>query len=143
MKALVWEGPRVMVMHEQEQPQPGAGEVLLKVAFAGICGSELSGYLGLNALRVPRLVMGHEFSGEIVETTPEAQARFPDLQPGQMATVNPLTYDNTCAFCQRGLYHLCVARKLIGAHRPGAFAEYVSVPAELVTPLPMGMSPRT
>ena len=65
MKALVWEAPKKMVMREQEDLTPQADEVLVKVAYAGICGSELSGYLGHNALRVPPLVMGHEFSGEI------------------------------------------------------------------------------
>ena len=69
MNALVWEAPRAMAMREQVVPVPAAGEVLVKVAYAGICGSELSGYLGHNALRVPPLVMGHEFAGEVVEAS--------------------------------------------------------------------------
>jgi threonine dehydrogenase-like Zn-dependent dehydrogenase len=143
MKALVWEAPRVMALREQAEPTIGPGEILLKIAFAGICGSELSGYLGHNALRVPPLVMGHEFAGEIVALDPEARARNPALGGGQAVTVNPLLYCGSCEFCLRGLNHLCVARKLIGAHRPGAFAQYVSVPAELAAPLPEGMSLRT
>lgn len=143
MKALVWEAPRVMALREKDVPAPAPGEVLIKVAYAGICGSELSGYLGHNALRVPPLVMGHEFSGTLAEITPEAKARFPSLAQDQPVTVNPLLYDGTCEFCRRGETQLCVARKLIGAHRPGAYAEYVSVPAELVSPLPAGMSLRT
>jgi len=54
------------MIREQAMPSPGPGEVLVRVAFAGICGSELSAYLGHNALRVPPLVMGHEFAGEVV-----------------------------------------------------------------------------
>ncbi|RIK48214.1 MAG: alcohol dehydrogenase, partial [Chloroflexi bacterium] len=46
MQALVWEGPRQMNMREVEQPKPAADEVLIKVAYSGICGSELGGYLG-------------------------------------------------------------------------------------------------
>ncbi len=142
MKALVWEAPRVMNLREQPEPSVAPGEILLKVAYAGICGSELSGYLGHNALRVPPLIMGHEFSGEIVAMG-EARARHPELAEGRAVTVDPLTYDGTCDFCARGLNHLCVSRQLIGAHRPGAFAEYVAVPAELAMPLPDGMSLRT
>lgn len=143
MKALVWEAPRVMTMREQPKPAAGAGEILVQVDHVGICGSELSGYLGHNALRVPPLVMGHEFAGKIVAVDPDAHARFPNLAEGMAVTANPLQYDGTCEFCRRGLNHLCVSRKLIGAHRPGAYAEFVSVPAELASPLPAGMSTHT
>jgi threonine dehydrogenase-like Zn-dependent dehydrogenase len=142
MKTLVWEAPRVMAVREQAEPAAASGEVVLKVAYAGICGSELSGYLGQNALRIPPLVMGHEFAGEIVALGEGAQARNPQLAEGQPVTVNPLMYCGACEFCARGLNQLCVARKLIGAYRPGAFAEYVSAPAELVLPLPDGVSLR-
>src|SRR6266849_5090756 len=103
MKALVWESPRTMAMREQARPEPGAGEVLVRVTYAGICGSELSGYLGHNALRVPPLVMGHEFSGTLAEIAPQAHAEFPTLQIGQAVTVNPLCFDGTCEFCRAGL----------------------------------------
>jgi len=143
MKALVWEAPRAMAMREQAEPVAQPGEVVLKVAYAGICGSELSGYLGHNALRVPPLVMGHEFAGQVVALGAEAQARNPQVTAGQSVTANPLIYCGVCQFCMRGLNQLCIARQLIGAARPGAYAEYVSVPAELVAPLPPGMSLRT
>ena len=141
MKALVWEGPRLMVMHTQAEPIPARGEVVLRVLFAGICGSELSGYLGHNALRVPPLVMGHEFSGEIVAFGDlELQS---NLVLGQQVTVNPLASCGTCYHCIRGLNHLCSSRKLLGAHLPGAYAELIKVPVELIHALPTGMSART
>jgi len=140
MKSLIWEGPRVMVMRDQPEPRPQPGEALIQVAYAGICGSELSGYLGHNALRVPPLVMGHEFSGTIIALGEGAAGA---LVPGQAVTVNPLAYCGVCPYCQAGQNQLCVNRKLVGAHRPGAFAEFVAVPAELVAPLPEGMSLRT
>jgi threonine dehydrogenase-like Zn-dependent dehydrogenase len=129
-----------MALHDQPVPAPQPGEALIQVAYAGICGSELSGYLGHNALRVPPLVMGHEFSGTITALGDGAGG---DLALGQPVTVNPLAYCGVCPYCKSGLNQLCVARKLVGAHRPGAFAEYVSVPAELIAPLPLGMSLRT
>jgi threonine dehydrogenase-like Zn-dependent dehydrogenase len=143
MKTLVWEAPRVMALHEQAEPAVAPGEVVIKVAYAGICGSELSGYLGHNALRVPPLIMGHEFAGEIVALGEGAQARNPGLTEGRHVTANPLLYCGACEFCRQGLNQHCVARKLIGALRPGAFAAYVSAPAELVAPLPDGVALRT
>ena len=143
MNALVWEAPRVMAMREKELPELAADEVLIKVAYAGICGSELSGYLGHNALRVPPLVMGHEFSGTIEKIADDARAEFQTLEIGQAVTVNPLWFDGTCEFCVRGEPQLCVQRKLIGAHRAGAYADYVNVPAKMIVPLPQGMSLRT
>lgn len=143
MQALVWEAPRKAVMREQAEPAPAPGEVLIRVAYAGICGSELSGYLGHNALRVPPLVMGHEFSGTIASLGSDAKAKNSALSEGTRVTVNPLLYCGECEPCQRGLYHLCARRKLLGAHLPGAYAEYVVAPAELVMPLPADMSLQT
>lgn len=143
MKALVWEAPKKMVMREQEQLTPQADEVLIKVAYAGICGSELSGYLGHNALRVPPLVMGHEFSGEVAALGREAKHANPALIEGQQVTVNPLSCKMNSDFQRRGLDHLCPSRALLGAHRPGAYADYVSVPMQSVVPLPETVSLRT
>jgi threonine dehydrogenase-like Zn-dependent dehydrogenase len=131
-----------MALRDQAEPSPQPGEALLKVAYAGICGSELSGYLGHNALRVPPLVMGHEFAGEIVALDDTAAEQRPGLRVGQRVTANPMWYCGSCQFCTRGQTHLCVNRRLIGAHRPGAYAEYVSVPAELIVPLPDQLSLR-
>ncbi|OGV64455.1 MAG: hypothetical protein A3K19_21235 [Lentisphaerae bacterium RIFOXYB12_FULL_65_16] len=142
MQALVWEAPRVMTLRECAVPEVQPGEVLIRVAYAGICGSELSGYLGHNALRVPPLVMGHEFAGEIVALGDGVQTRHPALAQGRMATVDPMIYCGTCEFCARRLNQLCANRRLVGAHRPGAFAEYVTVPAEMIFLLPAGMPAR-
>lgn len=142
MRALIWEAASTMTLQEQEQPDVPEDEILVKVAYVGICGSELSGYLGHNALRVPPLIMGHEFAGEIVAVGAGVSDINHELTLGKLATVNPLWYCGDCHFCQQGLNQLCVKRQLIGAHRPGAFAEYISVPAKLALPLPDGMTAR-
>lgn len=143
MNALIWEAPRQMALREVPAPTPEADEVLIKVAYAGICGSELSGYLGHNALRKPPLIMGHEFSGEIVEVGDQVAETHPHLKPGMWVTVNPLYCREPSEFQERGLDQLCPSRTLLGAHRPGAYAAYVTTPARTVTPLPAGMSLRT
>ncbi len=142
MRALVWEAPRTMAMREQEPPTPAPDEALIQVSYAGICGSELGAYLGHNALRVPPLIMGHEFAGTVAALGHAAAELNPSLRVGQAVTVNPLSACGTCNYCQRGDSHLCAQRKLIGAHRPGAYAEYVVAPAATVIVLPAGLTPR-
>jgi 2-desacetyl-2-hydroxyethyl bacteriochlorophyllide A dehydrogenase len=136
MKALVYEGPQIMNMRTLPFPIPAKNEVLLKVEKVGICGSELSGYLGKNSLRLPPLVMGHEFSGMIEEIGEDVV----HLKRGDRATANPLISCGNCFECLSGIANLCHGRKLIGAHQPGAFAEYVAVPAASIHLLPDHMS---
>ncbi len=137
MQALVWEAPHTMTMKLQDMPVPGPDEVLIQVAYVGICGSELSGYLGHNALRIPPLVMGHEFSGIVAAAGTQA-----NHAEGAHVTVNPLYCTGVSDLQQRGLDQLCPTRRLIGAHVPGAYAEFVKVPAQTVHELPTGMSLR-
>jgi threonine dehydrogenase-like Zn-dependent dehydrogenase len=129
-----------MALAEKEDPQPGPGEILIRVGFAGICGSELNGYLGHNSLLVPPLVFGHEFAGTVAAVGPGASA---GLTKGQTVTVNPLVGCGRCKPCTTGMSNRCTSRKLIGAHFPGGYAEYVKVPAANVVPLPAGMPIRT
>jgi 2-desacetyl-2-hydroxyethyl bacteriochlorophyllide A dehydrogenase len=132
VRALVYEGPRVMNMREVEIPEPKADEVLVRVAYAGICGSELGGYLGHNSLRKPPLIMGHEFTG-IVERAGRSAGHW---KQGDRVVVNPLVTCGDCLNCMSQQEQLCGTRALLGAHRPGAFAEYVVVPASNVLQLP-------
>lgn len=142
MRALVWEGPRVMGLREQPKPQLAPNKILLKVTYSGICGSDLSGYLGHNAIRTPPLIMGHEFSGTIIALGEQAKVLKPGLSNGQEVTVNPILSCGSCEYCRQGSHQLCHHRNVIGAHQPGAFAEYISVPASCVIPVPEGLSLR-
>ncbi|WP_256975713.1 zinc-binding dehydrogenase [Paenibacillus sp. MY03] len=136
MRALLYEGPRQLELRTMEIPQPGEHEVLVRVHWAGICGSELSGYLGLNSLRKPPLVMGHEFAGVIEQ----AGTRVEGLQSGDRVTANPLISCGICMDCYSGRANLCPKRSLVGAGRPGAFAEYAVVPAGNIHVLPESVS---
>jgi threonine dehydrogenase-like Zn-dependent dehydrogenase len=135
MDALVWTAPSRMEMQTMRVPQAAGDDVLIEVAAVGICGSELSGYLGHNSLRVPPLVMGHEFSGRIVWAGAGTLADGTVPVAGQRVTVNPLIACAECALCQAGLPNLCQRRRIVGAHRAGAFARYVAVPATQCWPL--------
>src|ERR1700749_4270972 len=125
MKAIVWHGPGRMAIEERPEPDdPGAGELVVRPQAVGICGSEVEGYLGHMGNRTPPLVMGHEFAGTVVATG-EGASEF----AGTRVTVNPLSGCGHCRLCEAGMSNLCRERVLIGVHRPGAFADYVLVPA--------------
>jgi threonine dehydrogenase-like Zn-dependent dehydrogenase len=126
MKALVWHGDRELAFEELPDPVPAADEVVLEVALAGICGSDLHGYRGHPGPRVPPLVLGHEVVG---------RARDADY------TVYPLVACGSCARCRAGEDNLCEGWRLLGMHRPGVFAELVAVPERSLVPVPAGLAP--
>jgi threonine dehydrogenase-like Zn-dependent dehydrogenase len=140
MDALVWTAPSQMEMQQTPLPVPADNEVLLEVAAVGICGSELSGYLGHNSLRVPPLIMGHEFSARVVRVGGGAFADGAAPVLGQRVVVNPLISCGECGLCAAGLPNLCPQRRIVGAHRAGGFARYVAVPTAQCWPLSAGMS---
>lgn len=127
----MWTGPEKMEFSCIPDPELLPDWVLLKVKSTGICGSELSGYLGQNSLRHPPLIMGHEFSGVIVKTAENASTEL----LGDLVTVNPLISCGSCSACLTGNQQLCKKRKVIGIDLPGAFAEYVSVPVKQCFPV--------
>lgn len=135
MKALVYEGPRQLSLKEVDIPAPGPGEIIVKVEAVGICGSELEGYLGHSSVRKAPLVMGHEFAGEVAWRAEDA-VRIPI---GRKVVVNPLISCGQCSKCREGKPNICRDRRIIGIHRPGAFAEYVAVPESSVRAVPQQM----
>lgn len=141
MRALVYEAPEVMRLREVAVPVPADDDVLIRVAYAGICGSELSGFLGQSSLRRPPLVFGHELSGWVEQVG----SRVPDvvgLRRGEAVTANPMITCGTCGYCITGREQLCAGRQLLGAHVAGCNADFVCVPAVNVLPLPSGMGLR-
>ncbi len=120
-------------MSPREMPKPVArpGWVVLKVEAAGICGSEISSFLGKNELRRPPLVMGHEFSGVVVETGEGVSSDW----AGKNVVVNPLVTCGVCRYCRSGSRQLCQERKIIGVDFPGGFAEQAAVPISSCTPV--------
>ncbi len=139
MRAIVWQGPERMTVQEQPDPrEPEAGELIVRPAAVGICGSEVEGYLGHMGNRTPPLVMGHEFAGVVVA----AGAGAGELE-GARVTVNPLSGCGECRLCRAGHTNLCADRVLLGIQAPGAFADLVRVPAASARRLPDGVSART
>jgi 2-desacetyl-2-hydroxyethyl bacteriochlorophyllide A dehydrogenase len=138
MPALVYEAPRFMAMRDVPIPVPKPGEVLIEVAYSGICGSELSGFLGQSSMRQPPLVFGHEISGRVAAAGDDVEDSW-HVHVGDLVTVNPLVSCGRCDFCDRGRQQLCRRRLLLGATLPGGNARYVAVPVASVLAVPDGM----
>jgi 2-desacetyl-2-hydroxyethyl bacteriochlorophyllide A dehydrogenase len=136
MKALVYEAPGQMAMREIPIPDIQPDEVLIRVAYSGICGSELSGFLGQNELRKPPTIFGHEFSGTIEKLGAAVGASYPELSTGARVTANPFVTCGRCEYCLSGRQNICPNRRLMSAHIPGSNAEFIAVPARNVYPLP-------
>ena len=111
---------------------PRPDEVRLQVAACGLCGSELETFKNRSPRRQPPLVMGHEFCGTVAELGAEVR----DWKRGARVVSNSLVPCGRCVRCTRGDTHLCAQRQIFGMHRPGAFAEFVNVPARCLIPWP-------
>ncbi|MFS2098815.1 zinc-binding dehydrogenase [Variovorax sp. Varisp85] len=123
MKALVYEGAQRLRLREMAQPETGPGEVVVRVAAVGVCGSDLGLVRdGVPAI-TPPLVLGHEFGGWREDS-------------GEFVVVHPMLFCGHCAMCQAGRTQLCADRKVLGFRRPGGYAERVAVPAVNLVPAP-------
>lgn len=145
MRAARWYGPRDVRVVELDDPRPVEGEVLLAVAYCGICGSDLHEYTdGPHAIPVRRshplsgrsapLTLGHEFSA----TVAEAGALVHGLEPGAPVAVEPNYRCGRCARCVQGRYNICTGFGFAGLMGDGGLAGYACVPAYMVHPLPEG-----
>ena len=101
MRALVFKPPWELVVETLEDPRPAPGEVLIRVAATGICGSDVHGFTGANGRRHPGQVMGHETVGVVEEVGADVDPVL-GLRPGATVTVNPLLACGDCPACDAG-----------------------------------------
>jgi alcohol dehydrogenase len=134
MKALVYTQPNEMQVLDRPYPSLDPDEVVLKIESVGICGSDMHAFHGHDPRRKPGLVLGHEFAGTIAESS------SPLFTQGQRVTGNPLITCGYCEYCLQGRNNLCANRTMVGMTRPGAFAEYMSIPASSLIVIPEGLS---
>ena len=124
MKALVKyaKGPGNLEIRDVEEPKVEGDLVKIKVAYAGICGSDLHTWAGVYAGNRPPVTLGHEFSGVVVEVGPDVK----ELKVGDKVT-SETTFKTcgTCIHCQTEEYNLCSNRVGLGTAADGGFADYV------------------
>ena len=131
MRAMVFTGVGTNEMREEAEPQASPEETVIAIESAGICGSDLHGWLGHDPRRVPPLVLGHEACG--IATDGE--------HAGRRVVINPLLTCGRCRECVGGRRHICGDRRLLGIERPGTFAERVAAPTANLLPVPAGLDP--
>jgi L-iditol 2-dehydrogenase len=141
MRAARLHGIHDLRLEELPRPTPGPGEVLLKVASVGVCGSDvhyyLEGRIGSQVVTGP-IVMGHEFSAWVAELGPGIEG----LDVGQLVAVEPGISCGECEPCQHGHPNLCPNVRFCGTPPiNGVFAEYTVMPAGNCFPLPPGFGP--
>ena len=137
MRALVYTQPNEVQLQQQPAPQAAPGEVVLQIEAVGICGSDMHAWHGHDPRRKPGLVLGHEFVGRIAESA------APGFAVGQRFTGNPLITCGVCEYCVQGRNNLCANRTMVGMTRPGAFAEFMSIPAASLIAMPQDLPTRS
>ena len=125
MRAVYYLNPGQVEVREIDTPVPQKDEALVKVYYSGICGSDLTIATGKHLTAKPPLILGHEFSGEVVEVNDDFGR---GIQRGDHVTVFPLLACHHCHACRTGNEHVCRELGLIGIKTNGGMAEYVSVP---------------
>jgi len=130
MLAAFCPAPGTMELRDVPRPEPGPGQVLVKVHNCGVCGSDLHYYCG--GFPVPTVCPGHEISGEVTALGAGVDA----LALGDRVAVEPAITCGRCAGCRTGDYQLCRDFKIVGTHVPGGFAEYLAMPAYALFKLP-------
>ncbi len=141
MRAAIIERPGEIRIGTVPDPEPGPGEVVVRVGACGICGTDLRIADGEFPPTPYPIVPGHEFAGEVVALgagVPETTG----LREGSRVAVDPSLFCGRCEFCKLGRGNLCSNWNAIGDTVNGAFAEYVAVPAANAYPLPGHVSYR-
>ena len=136
MKQLILQAPRQFAMESVPVPEPGKGEVLVKVAAVGVCGSDLTIYRGHHPYAISPLVMGHEFSGVIAKCGRGVRGRA----AGERVAVIPHLVCGKCGPCRKKIFNFCESLRCMGAEAHGAHAEYIAVPAGMALPISEGVS---
>ncbi len=132
MKAAVVENPNKLVVKQVPVPEIGDDEVLIKVKYTGICGTDWSIFTGkYSADRLP-MIPGHEFSGVIAKVGKNAMS----LHEGDRVTADINMSCGYCFYCRRGQKLMCPEFTQLGIHVDGTYAEYVKAPWEQVHSLP-------
>jgi len=136
MRAAVCERPHKLTIMDVPKPEPAEGQAVVRVKAAGVCGSDVDGYLGRHPWISHPIILGHECAGVVDGVGPGAAA----FGPGEAVVVEPFFVCGRCPNCLRGRYNMCREITIIGHQVPGAFAEYVLIGQRFLHRLPEGVS---
>lgn len=129
MKSALFSKPNEVKFTEQEMPTLAPNEALIKVKYAGICGSDIHVYQGHHATATYPRIPGHEFVGELVEFEGKMKK---GIVKGDYVVAQPFFSCGNCQSCITGYDNVCEELKILGIHVEGTFAEYVKVPIKKI-----------
>jgi len=135
VRAAVLRGPRNFDLQTVGEPVPAAGEVLVRVGAAGICGTDYRIWTGERAVRYP-LVPGHEFIGQVAAVGPAVQR----VTAGERVAIEPNWGCGQCDLCEAKRGNLCLMRTAVGIDRDGGFAQFALLPERACWPAPADVS---
>jgi len=135
MKAAVLHAPGDLRIEHIPVPEPGPGEVLIRITACGICGSDIPRVLTQGTYHFP-MIPGHEFGGIVSELGPDVTK----AKTGQRVAVIPLMPCRKCKLCEIGQFAQCENYGFLGSRNNGGFAEYVKVPESNIVPVPDSVS---
>jgi L-iditol 2-dehydrogenase len=131
MQALVYHGPETIKLEEIPPPKPGPDQALVRITAAGVCGSDVEGYLGHTGRRTPPLVMGHELAGTVLEAPEGAR-----VKPGDRVVPFPKLYCGECPACKVGNYQRCEKAPFLGVFsQGGGYTELLAIDPEYLIAL--------
>jgi 6-hydroxycyclohex-1-ene-1-carbonyl-CoA dehydrogenase len=133
VKAAVFHGPgRPLTIEDIPVPEPGPGEVLVRIAACGVCHTDLH-YLdhGTPTFKKPPLVLGHEIAGTLASRDPSGR-----LREGEPVLLPAVLSCGCCAACRAGRENICEQGVMLGNSIDGGYAEYIALPAKDIIPLP-------
>jgi 2-desacetyl-2-hydroxyethyl bacteriochlorophyllide A dehydrogenase len=131
VNAAVLRGPRTLAIEHTPELAAGAGDVLVRVSRAGLCGTDYRIWTGDRAVQYPR-VLGHEFVGRVEAIGAEVTR----VRPGDRVAVEPNYSCGACPLCHEGNRNLCLSRTAVGIDIDGGFAERARLPERCCWPLP-------
>ena len=137
MKAAVYLGNETIEIQDVPIPDPPDGEVLVKVAGCGVCGTDVHLYEGIGMGVKPPVAFGHEIAGSVAAVGRGAA----DISEGDTVAVDPVVACGYCRYCQRGRTNLCDSPTIIGYARWGGFAEYCLAPRSHIYKIPESVVP--
>ena len=129
MKALVYTGIKTLEYRDEKNPKLKKNESIIRVEAAGICGSDMHAYKGLDRIRkAPPLILGHEISGF-------------DIKSNKSVVINPIITCKKCRQCSTGNENLCINLSMIGLSKPvkrqGGLADYLAIPINNILNIPL------
>lgn len=125
MNSAIYYGTKDIKLVKKEKPRITKDNLLIKVMASGICSTDILFYHGNCSYITPPVILGHEYSGEVIEVGEDIK----DIKKGDRVAVDPNVFCCKCFYCRIGEVHLCENMLTLGVNRDGGFSQYSLIPS--------------